>query len=54
VLPPVEGGGGGNGYPSRPAAEIAVSTTLINQGSMDVRLVAFDDETYRLYEALLG
>jgi O-acetyl-ADP-ribose deacetylase (regulator of RNase III) len=42
------------GYPSRPAAEIAVSTTLAHAGSMDVRLVAFDDETYRLYEALLG
>jgi O-acetyl-ADP-ribose deacetylase (regulator of RNase III) len=42
------------GYPSGPAAEIAVATTLAHAGSMDVRLVAFDDETYGLYEALLG
>jgi O-acetyl-ADP-ribose deacetylase len=42
------------GYPSGPAAEIAVSTTLAHAGPMDVRLVAFDDETYRLYESLLA
>jgi len=42
------------GYPSGPAAEIAVSTTLSHAGPMDVRLVAFDDETYRIYGALLA
>jgi O-acetyl-ADP-ribose deacetylase len=42
------------GYPSGPAAEIAVATTLAHAGPMDVRLVAFDDETYRLYESLLA
>jgi O-acetyl-ADP-ribose deacetylase len=42
------------GYPAGPAAEIAVSTTLAHAGSMDVRLVAFDDETFGLYEALLA
>jgi O-acetyl-ADP-ribose deacetylase (regulator of RNase III) len=42
------------GYPSGPAAEIAVSTAITHAGRMDVRLVAFDDETYRLYEALLA
>src|SRR5262245_56606454 len=42
------------GYPSGPAAEIAVATTLAHAGPMDARLVAFDDETYRLYESLLS
>src|SRR5262249_51868253 len=35
------------GYPARPAAEIAVGTVRENGGDMDVRLVAFDDETHR-------
>jgi O-acetyl-ADP-ribose deacetylase (regulator of RNase III) len=42
------------GYPPGPAAEIAVSTTLAHAGPMDVRLIAFDDETFRRYEALLS
>jgi O-acetyl-ADP-ribose deacetylase (regulator of RNase III) len=42
------------GYPSGPAADIAVSTTVTHAGSMDVRLVAYDDETYRLYASLLA
>jgi len=41
------------GYPAGPAAEIAVSTTVAHAGPMDVRLVAFDDGTYSLYESLL-
>src|SRR5262249_40452047 len=36
------------GYPAGPAAEIAASTTLAHAGPMEVHLVAFDDETYRL------
>jgi O-acetyl-ADP-ribose deacetylase (regulator of RNase III) len=42
------------GYPAGPAAEIAVGATLEHAGPMEVRLVAFDAETYRLYEALLA
>ena len=42
------------GYPPAAAAEIAVSTVLEHAAPMEVRLVAFDDETHRLYEALLA
>ena len=42
------------GYPPAPAAEIAVATVLEHAGAMEVRLVAFDSETQRLYEALLA
>jgi len=41
------------GYPSDAAAEIAVATTRMQAGELDVRLVAFDDETYKRYCALL-
>jgi O-acetyl-ADP-ribose deacetylase (regulator of RNase III) len=42
------------GYPAQPAAEIAVGTVRAHGAGMDVRLVAFDDETHRLYESLLS
>ncbi len=42
------------GYPSDAAAEIAVATTRAHAGELDVRLVAFDDETYKRYRSLLG
>jgi O-acetyl-ADP-ribose deacetylase len=42
------------GYPSRPAAEIAVRTLRECHGDLDVILVAFDAETFALYEELLG
>jgi O-acetyl-ADP-ribose deacetylase (regulator of RNase III) len=42
------------GYPAGPAAEIAVATVSAAGGEMDVRLVAFDDETHRRYESLLA
>jgi O-acetyl-ADP-ribose deacetylase len=43
------------GYPARPAAEVAVATTLAAGGVMDVvRLVAFDEETADLYDELLS
>jgi O-acetyl-ADP-ribose deacetylase (regulator of RNase III) len=42
------------GYPPAAAAEIAVETVLEHAGAMEVRLVAFDDETHALYEALLA
>jgi O-acetyl-ADP-ribose deacetylase (regulator of RNase III) len=42
------------GYPSDAAAEIAVTTTQAHAGELDVRLVAFDDETYERYCSLLG
>lgn len=42
------------GYPSDAAAEIAVATTRSHAGALDVRLVAFDDETYERYCSLLG
>jgi len=42
------------GYPPAAAAEIAVATVRENAGPMEVRLVAFDDETHGLYEALLA
>jgi O-acetyl-ADP-ribose deacetylase (regulator of RNase III) len=42
------------GYPARKAAEIAVATVREYGGDMEVRLVAFDDETHRLYESLLS
>jgi len=41
------------GYPSDAAAEIAVATARMHAGELDVRLVAFDDETYKRYRALL-
>ena len=41
------------GYPAGAAAEIAVATTRANAGELDVRLVAFDEETLRRYESLL-
>jgi O-acetyl-ADP-ribose deacetylase len=42
------------GYPSRPAAEIAVATVREHAGDIDVTLVAFDAETVELYLELLG
>jgi O-acetyl-ADP-ribose deacetylase (regulator of RNase III) len=43
------------GYPRAEAAEIAVRTLLATSTSVElVRLVAFDEETLRLYDALLG
>ena len=42
------------GYPAGPAAEIAVESAREHGGDMLVRLVAFDDETYRRYESLLS
>ena len=42
------------GYPSDEAAEVAVRTLRACAGDLDVRLVAFDAETFRRYEALLG
>ena len=42
------------GYPSDAAAEIAVATTRMQAGELDVRLVAFDDEAYKRYRSLLG
>jgi len=42
------------GYPSGAAAEIAVATTRTLAGELDVRLVAFDDDTYERYSSLLG
>jgi len=44
------------GFPSRPAAEIAVSTVRAIDGDPMalVRFVAFDDRTARLYEELLA
>jgi len=42
------------GYPARAAAEVAVATVREYAGDMEVRLVAFDDETHRLYESLLS
>jgi O-acetyl-ADP-ribose deacetylase (regulator of RNase III) len=41
------------GYPAGAAAEIAVATARANAGELDVRLVAFDEETLRRYESLL-
>jgi O-acetyl-ADP-ribose deacetylase (regulator of RNase III) len=41
------------GYPSEAAAEIAVATVRSTGGLDLVRLVAFDAETFGLYEALL-
>ena len=41
------------GYPADAAAEIAVAATKAHHGDLDVRLVAFDAETRRRYEALL-
>ena len=42
-------------FPKREAAEIALRTIREAQTSVDlVRLVAFDAETYELYEELLG
>ena len=42
------------GYPSDAAARIAVETVLAADQMDLVRLVAFDPETYDLYEALLS
>src|SRR5262244_1658850 len=42
------------GYPSDAAAEIAVETVRSADGLDLVRLVAFDAETFGLYEALLS
>jgi O-acetyl-ADP-ribose deacetylase (regulator of RNase III) len=43
------------GYPRRAAAEVAVTTLRSCAGELDlVQLVAFDDETLRDYEELLG
>jgi O-acetyl-ADP-ribose deacetylase (regulator of RNase III) len=42
------------GYPSDQAAEVAVRTLSGCVGDLDVRLVAFDAETLRLYDELLG
>jgi O-acetyl-ADP-ribose deacetylase len=42
------------GFPSRPAAEIAVATLVEHASDMEVVLVAFDAETLEAYEALLG
>jgi O-acetyl-ADP-ribose deacetylase (regulator of RNase III) len=42
------------GYPARPAAEIAVTTVRAAAGLDLVRLVAFDAETFALYDELLG
>jgi O-acetyl-ADP-ribose deacetylase len=42
------------GYPSRPAAEIAVATLVEQASDLDVVLVAFDAETRDAYQALLG
>jgi O-acetyl-ADP-ribose deacetylase (regulator of RNase III) len=42
------------GYPPGPAAEVAVATVRAAGDEMDVRLVAYDDETYRRYESLLA
>ncbi len=42
------------GYPPTPAAKIALTTVRANAGAFQrVLLVAFDDATERLYEALL-
>jgi O-acetyl-ADP-ribose deacetylase (regulator of RNase III) len=41
------------GYPKRAAAEIAVRTLLDCATGVDVTLVAFDAETFRIYEELL-
>lgn len=42
------------GYPREEAARVAVATLLAAPGSVDlVRLVAFDEETRRLYESEL-
>jgi O-acetyl-ADP-ribose deacetylase (regulator of RNase III) len=41
------------GYPPEQAAEVAVRTVCAHAGDVDVRLVAFDDETLRRYESLL-
>jgi O-acetyl-ADP-ribose deacetylase (regulator of RNase III) len=43
------------GYPARPAAEIAVTTTKEHGDALDVvKLVAFDRATLDLYRELLG
>ena len=42
------------GYPADQAAEVAVRTLRACTGDLDVSLVAFDAETFRRYEALLG
>jgi O-acetyl-ADP-ribose deacetylase (regulator of RNase III) len=43
------------GYPRRAAAEVAVTTLRSCAGELDrVQLVAFDDETLRDYDELLG
>ena len=42
------------GYPGDRAAEVAVRTLRACAGDLDVSLVAFDAETFRRYEALLG
>ncbi len=43
------------GYPKREAAEVAVSTLSSTATSVSVvRLVAHDEETYRIYQELLG
>ena len=42
------------GYPGDQAAEVAVRTLRACAGDLDVSLVAFDAETFRRYEALLG
>jgi O-acetyl-ADP-ribose deacetylase len=42
------------GYPPGAAAEIAVNSVRAHGRGMLVRLVAFDDETYRRYESLLS
>ena len=42
------------GYPGDLAAEVAVRTLNACAGDLDVSLVAFDAETFRRYEALLG
>ena len=42
------------GYPPGPAAEIAVATVRAVGGELDVRLVAFDNETHARYESLLA
>ena len=43
------------GYPSRPAAEIAVATVRECAGALDlIRLVAFDEPTFTNYRRLLA
>ncbi len=42
------------GYPGDQAAEVAVRTLRTCAGDLEVSLVAFDAETFRRYEALLG